>query len=63
MKLLNSGRKLKKDTIIIEIKTELQVSQKTINSAENIFGIEERHETGKRMETKYRKQENKSKRK
>ena len=51
---------MKKDTIVLEM-SELQISQKRIDSTENIFGIEEMFDSGQRMETKYRKQENKSK--
>lgn len=41
-----------KDKIILEIKTELQVIPRRIDSAENIFGIEEQHEAAKIMKTK-----------
>lgn len=62
MKLSSIQERNRRDTIILEIKSELQVNQRRIDSTENILGIEERHNTGQRMETKYRKQENKSKR-
>lgn len=37
-------------TQLFQKQTELQVSQRRIDSTENIFGIEERHETAQRRE-------------